>query len=169
MKSGWSGRPVFLAKLIPVSYYKLCMIVSWQCHQIIASFWFARRMILGRFEWQFHSCAHASNLSSVGPPNSTTHLEPDNPCGEDATFDVLPWQKPSVMQIESSIMTSFSCIHIPSAGLDSRATMDRQGLVRYALMSLPTWILHLINLLWEEGKRLKPRDNSISMDWRVQK
>ena len=42
---------------------------------IIASFWFAQRMILGWLESQFHSCARASNLSSVGSPNSTTHKD----------------------------------------------------------------------------------------------
>ena len=56
---------------------------------ILASFWFARLMILGRFECQFHPCAHASYLSSVGPPNSKIRKGPDNRRGEDATFDVL--------------------------------------------------------------------------------
>ena len=40
------------------------------------SFRFARRTNLERLvelvEWHFESCAHASNLSCVGPPNSTT-------------------------------------------------------------------------------------------------
>ena len=30
---------------------------------------------------------HASNLSSVGPPNSATHKGSDNRRGEDARFD----------------------------------------------------------------------------------
>ena len=71
---------------------------------IIASFWFAQRMILGRLECQFHSCAHVSNLSSVGPPNSTTCKGPDKRCGDDTMFDVLLSLKPSAMQIESSLL-----------------------------------------------------------------
>ena len=39
-------------------------------------------------------CA-ALNLSSFGPSSSTTRKGPDNRRGEDATFDVLPSQKPS--------------------------------------------------------------------------
>ena len=57
--------------------------------QIIPSFWFAQWTILEGLEYQFHSCAHTSNLSSIGPPNSTTRKGPDNHCGEDAMFDVL--------------------------------------------------------------------------------
>ena len=41
-------------------------------------------MILGWLECLFHSRAHASNISSVGPPNSTKRNGPDNR-GEDAT------------------------------------------------------------------------------------
>ena len=48
--------------------------------------------------------AHTSNLSSVGPPNSTTCKRQDNRYGEDATFDVLPSQKPLVVQMESSLL-----------------------------------------------------------------
>ena len=55
-------------------------------------------------ELTLESCAHASTLSSVGHPDSTTRKGPDNRCGDDATFDVLQSQKPSVMHIENSIM-----------------------------------------------------------------
>ena len=41
-------------------------------------------------------------LLSVSPTNSTTRKGHDNCRGEDTTFDVLPYQKPSVMEIESS-------------------------------------------------------------------
>ena len=47
-------------------------------------------MILGRLEFQFYSCAHASKLSSVGRPNSTTRKGHDNHRGEEAMFDILP-------------------------------------------------------------------------------
>ena len=57
------------------------MVFMWS----LASFQFARRMIPGLLEYQFHSCAHASNLSSVCP-NSTTRKGPDNRHGEDATL-----------------------------------------------------------------------------------
>ena len=63
----------------------------------IGSFQLAQRMILGRLECQFHSCAHASNLSSVSLSNSATHKGPDKGHGEDTMFDVLPSQKPSVV------------------------------------------------------------------------
>ena len=46
------------------------------------------RMILRQLECQF-LFAHASNLSSVGLPISTTRKGPDNCCGEDATFEVF--------------------------------------------------------------------------------
>ena len=69
---------------------------------LIASFKSAWWNILGRLECHLYSCAHASNLSSVGPPNSTTRKEPDNWGGEDATFYVLPSQKPSIVHTESS-------------------------------------------------------------------
>ena len=48
-------------------------------------------------EWHFESCVHASTLSSVGPSNSTTRKGPDNRRGDDATFDILPSQNPSVV------------------------------------------------------------------------
>ena len=54
---------------------------------IVASFRFAQRMILGRLECQFHLCVLASNLPSIGTPNSTTG--PDNRRGEDATFGAV--------------------------------------------------------------------------------
>ena len=68
------------------------------------SFRFAWQMILDQLECQFHSCTHASNLSFGGPPNSTTCKGPDNRRGEGAMFDVLLLQKPSVKQIESSLL-----------------------------------------------------------------
>ena len=71
---------------------------------LIVSCQFARR-ILGWLECQFHSCGHASDSSSLGPPNSTTWKGLDNRCGEDTTFDVLPSQKPSVVQIKSLLIT----------------------------------------------------------------
>ena len=71
-----------------------------------ASFQFARQIVLGWLESQFHLCARASNLVPVGPPDSTTRKGPDNHYGEDAMFDVFPSQKPSVMQIKSSPMMS---------------------------------------------------------------
>ena len=74
------------------------------CGLKLASFGFALGMILGWLECQFHSCAHVSNLSSVGPPNSTTRKGPDYHHGEDAALDVLPSQKPSIVQIESSLL-----------------------------------------------------------------
>ena len=55
-------------------------------------------------EWHFEPCAHAPTLSSVGPSNSASHKGPDNRCGDDATFDVLPSQKQSVVQIENSLI-----------------------------------------------------------------
>ena len=39
-----------------------------------------------------------------GPPNSTTLKGPDNHCGEDASFDILPSQKSFIMQIKSSLL-----------------------------------------------------------------
>ena len=42
---------------------------------------------------QFHPCAHASTLSSVGLPNSKTSKKPANRRAEDATFDVLSFAK----------------------------------------------------------------------------
>ena len=71
----------------------------------IATFRFAQLMILGRLKFWFHSCAHASNLSSVGSPTSTTRKGPDNRRDGVARFDVLPSQKPSVVQIESSLLS----------------------------------------------------------------
>ena len=56
---------------------------------VIRAFLFARWMILGRLECQLYSCAHVSNLSSIGPPNSTTRKGTDNHHGEDAMFDVF--------------------------------------------------------------------------------
>ena len=44
-----------------------------------------------------------STLLSVGPSNSSTRKGPDNRRDDDATFDVLPSQKPSIVQIESSL------------------------------------------------------------------
>ena len=43
---------------------------------LIWSFRFARRTNLGRLNWHFESCAHASTLSSVGHPDSTTRKGP---------------------------------------------------------------------------------------------
>ena len=43
-------------------------------------------------------------MSSVGPPNSASRKGHDNRCGEDGVFDVLPLQKPSIVQIESSLI-----------------------------------------------------------------
>ena len=51
-------------------------------------------------------CVYASNLLSVGPPNSTPRKGPDNDRGEDAMLDVLPLLKPSIMQIQSSLLCS---------------------------------------------------------------
>ena len=42
----------------------------------VVNFSFAGWMILGRLICQFYSCGHASNLPSVGPPNSTTQKGP---------------------------------------------------------------------------------------------
>ena len=44
-----------------------------------------------------HVRMHASNLSSISPPNSTTCKGPDNRHGEDTMFDVLLSQKPSIL------------------------------------------------------------------------
>ena len=46
------------------------------------------------------------NLSYVGLPDSTTCKEPNNGCGEDAMFDVLPSYKPPVVQIDNSLLIS---------------------------------------------------------------
>ena len=42
-------------------------------------------------------------FSSVGPSNFTTRKGPNNAHGKDATFDVLPSQKPFVVQIEGAL------------------------------------------------------------------
>ena len=71
---------------------------------VIASFWFAQRMILGWLECQFHSCAHASNLSSVGPPSADYNTQKDLTTVVMRTQRLMSLllQNPSVMQIESS-------------------------------------------------------------------
>ena len=96
------------------AYYWADMLVILSCSVLncdsfvwrkIASFRFAWRMILGRVECQFHSCAHASNLTSLGPPSSTMN----------AMFDVLLSQKPSVMQIESALLLGHATVIIYKA------------------------------------------------------
>ena len=67
---------------------------------------------LGQLECQFYSLAHASNLSSVGPPNSTTHNRPDNCRSDDTMFDVLPLQELSVVQIQRSLLTDVMSRHL---------------------------------------------------------
>ena len=58
-----------------ISEFSICMMIDSRTVDIPISF----------------ICAHASSLSFVvGPPNSTTHKGPDNRCGEDTIFDVLP-------------------------------------------------------------------------------
>ena len=61
-------------------------------------------MILGWLKCQFLSCSYVSNLWSIGSTNSLKHIGPNNHHDEDAAFDILLLQKPSVVQIDNSLM-----------------------------------------------------------------
>ena len=63
-------------------------------------------MILERLECKILLCVHASTLSTVDPPNSTRRKGVENRRGEDATSDILPSQKLSLVQVESSLITN---------------------------------------------------------------
>ena len=79
---------------------------------------------------QIHSCNHVSYLLSIGPPNPTTHKGPDNR-DEDATFDVLLWQKPSVVQSKAPWGSPHGTLDpnpMRIGDLDSKTTLLPHGL-----------------------------------------
>ena len=118
-------------------HYYLCTnphCVMWTQPKILVSFRFAGQMILRKLICLFHSCEHASNLSSVSPFNFTTHQLPDDRHDEDVKFKVLSSWKPSLVQIRRSLLqqtTLILCQHYLSALVEMASTRNHCKMGKY--------------------------------------